>query len=596
MLQTDALGEARMVAATCGRWRFKWVWLLAIVLAAGLVPRAAMSQQNGSQQHAPQRHTSLPPHVLALLIVARLDADPDSEAVTSGAFDADFIPVAGGRIHELTRQPRWWRITVDRRVGAGVLPQLVVHDPGHNTVEAGLPGDAPSVTRALVGSNIDLEFSARGLVLPLTTGLAAGDSIYLRVRSPAPTPMTVSIESLRQVHRADLAHVAWRSALLGGLALLALLAFGFWIGIGERSYAYLTLNLIAQVGFFATSGGDVRMVPGLADMIGADWRLPRLFALVAAMSSLVFLSHYLDLRVRQPRLLKLLAVCCGMFALLTIATLLGGARWVSLIANLVLMLATVLVLVAAVHGSMQRQRAACFVLVSWLPMTSLLMVRIGEVIGIWTGPAWLVYAFPASFVLSGLIIMIGLSDTLQQLRRDRDRASRLASFDVLTGAMSRPAIETCLKACVKDSHRDGVPLSVVFFDLDRFKRINDDYGHGVGDACLKIIVLRTRNRLRTYDSLGRWGGDELLVVLPDTHLEEAMGVAENLRSAVNCRPLSIDGNLFEATLSLGVAELADGESVAQLMGRADAALYASKTGGRDRVTGRVPATGMLETA
>src|SRR5690606_11328999 len=115
-------------------------------------------------------------------------------------------------------------------------------------------------------------------------------------------------------------------------------------------------------------------------------------------------------------------------------------------------------------------------------------------------------------------------------------------------------------------------------------------------ACLKIIVLRTRNRLRTYDSLGRWGGDELLVVLPDTHLEEAMGVAENLRSAVNCRPLSIDGILFEATLSLGVAELADGESVAQLMARADAALYASKAGGRDRVTGRMPVTAVLETA
>jgi diguanylate cyclase (GGDEF)-like protein len=100
--------------------------------------------------------------------------------------------------------------------------------------------------------------------------------------------------------------------------------------------------------------------------------------------------------------------------------------------------------------------------------------------------------------------------------------------------------------------------------------------------------LRTRNRLRTYDLMGRWGGDEMVVMLPDTRLNEALGVAENLRSAVNCRPLSIDDRLFEASLSLGVAELAAGESVEHLIERADSALYASKTAGRDRVTGHDP--------
>jgi diguanylate cyclase (GGDEF)-like protein len=85
--------------------------------------------------------------------------------------------------------------------------------------------------------------------------------------------------------------------------------------------------------------------------------------------------------------------------------------------------------------------------------------------------------------------------------------------------------------------------------------------------------------------VGRFGGDEILVVLPDTQLREALGVAENLRVSVNCRPLSIDGRLFPATLSLGVAELHHGESVEKLLERADAALYASKAAGRDRVTG-----------
>ena len=82
----------------------------------------------------------------------------------------------------------------------------------------------------------------------------------------------------------------------------------------------------------------------------------------------------------------------------------------------------------------------------------------------------------------------------------------------------------------------------------------------------------------------------MLVILPDTRLAEARGVAENLRSSINCRPLSIDGRLLDATLSLGIAELAPGETADHLLERADAALYASKAAGRDRVSGHAPGT------
>lgn len=539
----------------------------------------AMAEQIPPSPHA---------RTLAELTVARLDPEPDPAEVIAGAFDDEFAPVAGGMIHEFTARPRWWKITSDRPVDADRQPQLVLKTPDHNRVEVWLPGGSAPVTRALLGGDADPAFSSRGLVVPLPEGLAATVPIYVRVLSPAATPMAVSIESLQAVHRADLAHVAWRAVLLGGLGLLSLLALGFWIGIGERGYAYLTLSLLAQVGFFATSSGDLRMVPALAELFGSDWRLPRMFVVASAISSVIFLTGYLDLRARQPALWRVLVICCGLFSLLALCTWVIDAHWLTMVANVVLVLGAAVVLVASVNGCLHRQRSAYFVLVSWLPLLSLLIVRVGEVIGLWTGPPWLLHALPGASLFAGLIFMIGLSDSLQQLRRDRDRASRLASVDVLTGAMSRPAIQNRLQACVAESQRHGLPLSVVFFDIDRFKRINDDYGHGIGDSCLKIIALRTRNRLRTYDSLGRWGGDELLVVLPDTQLEEAMGVAENLRSAVNCRPLSIDDHLFEATLSLGVAELADGETAAQLMDRVDAALYASKAGGRDRVTGRVP--------
>lgn len=531
-----------------------------------------------------------PAATLAELSVARLDPEAGAADVTAGLLDNEFAPVAGQVIHEFTPQPRWWKITANRTLDVQVQAQLVLQSPGHNTVEAWLPGSTAPITRALLGRDADPGFSSRALVFPLPAGLPAGQPIYLRVESPISTPMSVSIESLAAVHHADLNHVAGRAFLLGGLGLMGLLALGLWVGIGERGYAYLGLSLLAQVAFFATNSGDIRMVPALAELLGTDWRWPRLFVVANAAFNVIFLTRYLDMRARQPALWTLLLACLGVFSLLALGTWITAAHWVPVVGNLVLVLGTVVVVIAAVFACLGRQRSGYFVLASWVPMASLLMVRVGETSGLWAGPSWLMHALPAALLFAGMALMVGLSDTLQQLRRDRDRASRMASVDVLTGAMSRTAIQNRLKACVEESHRRRIPLSVVFFDIDRFKRINDEYGHGIGDSCLKIIALRTRNRLRTYDSLGRWGGDELLVILPDTHLEEAMGVAENLRSAVNCRPLSIDGHLFDASLSLGVAELVDGETAAQLLDRVDAALYASKAGGRDRVTGRLAVT------
>ena len=494
--------------------------LLALALLAAPVVVAAIP----APVDAVPATVAAPVATTPTVTLARLDADPVPARIIAGDFNADFITRPGAVIDEGDVQPRWWRVTVDRAVAASDQPQLVLRDPHLTAIEVWPPGQPLPIRRSLTGPEADRSHSTRALVVPLEQGLMGGDALLVRVHSPMAASMPVSIEPLQQVHRSDLIHVAWRAATLASLLLLGLLAAGLWLGIGERSYAYLSLALLALVAFFATYGGEVRLLPGLAAGIRDDPRVPVLLGLLAAICSLVFLARYLDLRARQPRLLRLL-VGCG----------------------------------AALAAT-----------------------------GAWTAPDGWQNTLPAALVVSVLVVMVGLGDSLKQLRRDRDRVSRMATFDALTGALSRSAIEERLATCVAEAHRSGQALSLVFFDVDRFKRINDEYGHQVGDGCLRIIALRTRNRLRTYDMIGRWGGDEMIVVLPDTRIGEALGVAENLRSAVNCRQLSIDGQLFDASLSLGVTELAAGESAEHLLQRADAALYASKSAGRDRVTGHDP--------
>lgn len=417
-------------------------------------------------------------------------------------------------------------------------------------------------------------------------GPAASD----RTVSGAPGPgarQPFAKDAASEALSADVTHVVWRTAALTALAILSVLALGTWIGIGERSYLYLSLALLAQVVFMASSGGELARVPWLGPLIGNDPRTPPVAALSALLAGFVFMTCYLDMKARHARAAAILRGCMiALWMLLGLTLLTGAADVLMLVTKGVVTVGTLAVLAASMRGVLEGQRAAGFLLLSWVPLLGILGLRAGEVLGVWTLASWveqLVHAGPA---LSGLLLTIGLTDTLQQLRRDRDQASHMATYDALTGALARPVIEERLHTLVAKAHASGRPLSLVFFDIDRFKMVNDSHGHQVGDSCLRIIALRTRNRLRTYDVVGRWGGDELLVILPDTRLGEALGVAENLRSAVNCRSLSVDGKLFDASLSLGVAELAAGETAEHLLERADAALYASKSAGRDRVTGQ----------
>jgi two-component system, cell cycle response regulator len=170
----------------------------------------------------------------------------------------------------------------------------------------------------------------------------------------------------------------------------------------------------------------------------------------------------------------------------------------------------------------------------------------------------------------------------QNIRQGNERLAELAATDDLTGLLARRFLESHLRGLVGSARRHGRPLSVVMLDLDDFKDINDTHGHPVGDYVLRTVVDRMRSRLRREDLLGRWGGDELMLVLPDEDLRGAVAVAEALRAAVADTEISVDGQPISITISAGVAEW-DGEAAAQLIERADAALYDAKDAGRNCV-------------
>ncbi|MDX1595234.1 MAG: GGDEF domain-containing protein, partial [Gammaproteobacteria bacterium] len=189
----------------------------------------------------------------------------------------------------------------------------------------------------------------------------------------------------------------------------------------------------------------------------------------------------------------------------------------------------------------------------------------------------------ATFWLLGLLLSLALWAQMSQLQMLM-RLYRQASRDPLTGLFNRRALMERLAEEMERSERYKRRLTVLLFDLDKFKRVNDTLGHLAGDAVLRHFARVIEKALRRSDLVGRYGGEEFLAVLPETDAKRGSEVAERIRAACHEAPATApDGSGVHYTTSIGVATLQPGESTEALLERVDNSLYAAKEAGRDRV-------------
>lgn len=522
-----------------------------------------------------------PPLVLAGLPA---DAEQSPEFVQSAEARELFRPVRGLSILPRNQKPHWWRLTATRDIGVDDAPQLVMSQPYFKKVEVWRPGDKSAVRRSVYGPDNDLSHSALAHVVPLPNGLRAGQSIFVRVTSNANAPSEFSVLPLREVYAQDSHYDRARTVVLTSLAAVALLAIGYALSLRQRGYAYLAATLLAQIVSLAIEGGDFRSNAWLA-AFAMDRRTNILLNTAAVLASVRFLVFFLNLPTAQPRAARILNLCSAVLGGILAVSTFQVWRTTAIVGNLVLLTVIATVVPACVYAIRRRQREAFILLASWAPLMIVVVVKIGGLQHWWPTYEWLGYGYPGAITFGGLGLFLGLTHKLRQLSHDRDAARRRATYDGLTETLSRPALEEAIVAAVAQSHGSGDPLCVAFIDVDRFKAINDVHGHAVGDEVLRIVAKRLSNRLRAHELLGRYGGDEMVLVLPNTTLSDALSHTEHLRRAIAESPIAIDGKLIDANLSAGVAQLKKYEPVSELMQRADGALYASKRDGRGRVTG-----------
>lgn len=183
-------------------------------------------------------------------------------------------------------------------------------------------------------------------------------------------------------------------------------------------------------------------------------------------------------------------------------------------------------------------------------------------------------------VVAVVLVLAGFA-----VNRFQGRLEEMATVDRLTGLFNRNALDLMLRQAVQDVPRSGQALSLIVFDIDHFKRINDRHGHIKGDAVLGTLARLLWGAVRGNDVVGRWGGEEFLVLLKDCALDQATGIAEKIREAAAAADFEVKSSSSPGeivTVSLGVAQLRSGEDADALLSRADAALYRAKEGGRNR--------------
>lgn len=263
----------------------------------------------------------------------------------------------------------------------------------------------------------------------------------------------------------------------------------------------------------------------------------------------------------------------------------SGAAWFSL--GGVMVLAAALVLCWTVL----RERVAARSV--WQPFAVAAALLVPVVA--FAGGRWplVVLALTLATMAWGFVVLHRLSRRMLRLLEERDHARAAATQarkdserDAMTGALNRSAWRARLEQMAGDGNAASPvrPLSVLFFDIDLFKLINDSLGHGVGDACLRAVAATVAAELRGGDVLGRVGGEEFAVALPGARRIHAIAVAERIRVAVQGHCRIVGEEVVELTVSIGAAEyLGTDEALDALVDRADRAMYSAKDSGRNMV-------------
>lgn len=464
---------------------------------------------------------------------------------------------------------------------------LEVKSPGLQTLTFYPPGAQPVRSARLMYPDAQAWPGHGRLAFPVDATPAAGEPLRLHVdaRGVIPAVMTFAVRPVAEHLRVDARWLAFASACLAIMAAMAVVALFFALRLRDATFLYYAVFVLAYALILTLQTGYAFEPLNWHAIAGSMRIWGRIATMLSIVFAILFLDRFADLRRHVPRGRRLLLVYAGTVAALGVIGLLpihvADALGRTLI-NPLLILGGPLLLYVSVLAGWRGSRYGKFFLLGWTPLLTVTVLGSVQLYGLAAQWTWTDDAALAAGAFEALVLSLGLADRSLALRVDRDRARRLADIDPLTGLYNRRAWSEHLAALDEAMRRQGLPLSVLFLDLDHFKQLNDRFGHEAGDAALRALAGVMRSELREQDRIGRHGGEEFVVALPGADAAYALQAAERIRQRLQDR-VAVAPADATTTVSIGVATLHPDEDMLALLKRADEAMYAAKAAGRNRV-------------
>jgi diguanylate cyclase (GGDEF)-like protein len=523
------------------------------------------------------------PWCSAALMPAGGDANEEL-SVPVGDSDGSFTPAPRGTLLTLPAYPVWLRLVPDHPWTGIDTPTLVLRNLGRSDVKLYLNGKLIGAVDAQADQGLEHR-DGMDTLFQLPSDLKS--ALYLQIKPRLARLISVELPPTRSVYDEELGRARLLAGCISILVFMGIVGLCFWAFLKQGAfgiYAMLAWSIGLYLAF--VSGEGFKILPFAQTMRYYQELLIIIPAAFATIATIRLMQGMLPLAPSVRRLrVPFGAVIAAWFLIAALVFVVphGLVPPLKMAGNLLAVISVLLLVAGIVPAAASGSRPALLMLLGWL---ILWFITVARVLQILRGQQsdFLDVAFPLATLVGATMPALAIADGWAQERRELVDVRIAASTDGLTKVMNRRAIEARIEtAFVQARAKDG-GLSLLFIDIDHFKAVNDSYGHAIGDTVLRTVAERIRRHIRPGDSIGRWGGEEFIVAMPDTGRAEALAIAERIRIALAAEPLNLAAVSIPVTASFGAASLeADVTTPHQLIDRADIAVYQAKREGRNRV-------------
>lgn len=405
------------------------------------------------------------------------------------------------------------------------------------------------------------------------------------IRAATDDPMVLGVRLLAPERAAGAAAVERYTYgfFYGFLGALIIYNLVMYLTLGRRNSLFYSIYLITIVvlNLSYTGRGFAWVWP---DETGLQRYVILALMVLAANAGLRFAREFLELDQRAPRLGRGLRwsarAVLALMAALILTDLQEAAAWLAFVVMAVFMFTMLGLGVFAVR---HQQNAAGYFLVAAIASMVGIGLTLFSVWGLIPFNAWTYRGMEVGLMLDATLLSLALAKFVRMQMLARQRAERDARLDPLTQIFNRRGFYEQADVPWRLAIRHRRPLALVMMDLDHFKSVNDRFGHAVGDLVLTEAGAMLARSIRAGDIAARWGGEEFILLLPESGIEAGAEFAERIREATRELVASLRDTGLQVTASFGVGQLADGQDLDELINLVDRALYAAKSNGRDRV-------------